>query len=57
MKIILFKKFMEDYKSYYNEQNDNFEIRTEEDMQEIIYDIYDTDKFEINYENKTIEIY
>jgi hypothetical protein len=57
MKIVSFKEFIKDYMGYYNAKNNNFSIRTNEEMQEIMYDIYDTDNFEINYDNKTIEMY
>lgn len=53
---ITFKKFDRDFRDYYNIRG-NYSIRTESDLQEIIYELYDTDKFEVNYEEKIIEIY
>lgn len=52
--IITFKQFAADYKKYYD--IDYVEIKTELDAEEIIFDLYNTDKFEFDYENKTIEI-
>lgn len=56
MKIISFKDFINDYREYYN-VHDFIKIGTESDMQEVLYDIYNTDQFEIDYENKLIELY
>lgn len=55
MKVITFKQFTIDYKEFYKEKLTT--IRTELDMQEILYDIYDSDSFEVDYENKLIELY
>lgn len=52
--IITFKQFAADYKKYYD--INYVEIKTELDAEEIIFDLYNTDKFEFDYENKTIEI-
>ena len=52
--IITFKQFIADYKKYYN--TDYVEIKTELDAEEIILDLYNTDQFEFDYANKTIEI-
>jgi hypothetical protein len=55
MKTLTFKQFISDYEEYYQEKLTT--IRTESDMQEILYNIYDTDSFEMDYENKLIELY
>lgn len=57
MKTIKFSEFREDYKKYYNENINP--IRTQDELDEIIYDLYDTDElnFEIDYENKIISLY
>lgn len=55
MKVVSFKEFVKDYRSYYN-CKDVF-IRDESDAEEVIEELYGTDKFEFDYENKTIELY
>lgn len=52
---ISFKQFKVDYEQYYNEKLST--IRTEFEMDEVIYDLYDTDNYEINWDNETIELY
>lgn len=55
MKNITFREFCKDYSEYY--QTKEVYIATESDMQEVIWELYDTENFEINYDNKIIEIY
>jgi hypothetical protein len=57
MKIVKFKYFKKDYRKYYNEDSNCISIRTEDKMQETLFDIYDTDDFEIDYEKEIIELY
>lgn len=57
MKTISFKEFINDYREYYNDHNKCFSIKTEEDMEEVIYDIYSTDNFDVDYEHGIIELY
>ena len=47
---ITFEKFDKDYREFYNIKG-RYSIRTESEMQEVIYDLYDTDSFEIDYDN------
>lgn len=53
--IIKFKEFISNFQDYY--QTKEVVVFSESDMQEICYDLYDTDNFEIDYENKTIELF
>lgn len=55
MEIISFKQFIKDYEEYYSEKITT--IRTEYDMEEVIWDIYDTDKYEFDFDKKIIELY
>ena len=57
IKIVTFKRFVKDYREYYSETNKRFNIRTEEDMEEVIYDLYSVESYEVDYENKVIELY
>lgn len=52
---VTFRKFDRDFREYYGIKG-NYTIRTDEDMQEVMYELYDTDKFDIDYENKIIII-
>lgn len=51
-----FKDFCKDYREYYQVKG-RFYIPTEDDMQEVIYDLYDTEDFEVDYENEVVFIY
>jgi hypothetical protein len=57
MKEISFNDFIKDYREYYDERSKHISIRTEDDMQEVLFDIYDVENFEIDYENEIIELY
>jgi len=57
MKTISFKEFINNYREYYNDNSKCFNIITEEDMEEVIYDLYSVESYEIDYENKAIELY
>jgi len=57
MKTISFNEFIKNYREYYNYHSKCFNIGTEEDMEEVIYDLYSIESFEIDYENKVIELY
>lgn len=50
-----FKEFIGDYYKYYNEKN--VVIYDECEMQEVCFNLYNTDIFEIDYENKTLELF
>lgn len=54
MRSISFHDFCKDYCECYN--TNTIVIRTEVDMQEVLYELYDTDVYEINYEDKIIEL-
>jgi len=57
MKTISFKDFKKDYREYYNDKKKCFKISTYSEMEEILFDLYNTDKFEIDYEHEMIELY
>jgi hypothetical protein len=58
MRIVNFKDFNKDYGKYYGLKNgEYFNIKDESEMQEILYEIYDTENFEIDYYRKIIELY
>jgi hypothetical protein len=57
MRAVKFKDFIKDYKEYYSDNSEIFTIRTRDDMQEILYEIYNTEDFEIDYDRKLIELY
>ena len=57
MKIVSFKDFKKDYKVYYGDASKYLIISTYSEMEEILFDLYSTDKFEMDYENETIELY
>lgn len=54
MKTITFKQFKSNYEQYYNEKLTS--IRYEE-LDEVIFDLFNTYKYEFDYDNKTIELY
>lgn len=53
---VTFRKFDRDFREYYGIKG-NYSIRTEKDMQEVMYDLYGSDDFEVDYENKVIFVY
>lgn len=53
---ITFKQFNKDFREYYNVK-DSYTIRTHSDMEEVIYDLYNTDDFDINYDKNIIELF
>ena len=57
MKTINFKEFIKDYREYYNEQDKHFKIGSEEDMEDVIYDLYNVESYEVDYDRKIIELY
>lgn len=50
-----FKEFIKDYQEYYNAKD--FIIKTESDFEDVIYELYDKEGFDIDYEHKIIEIF
>lgn len=54
MKSITFKEFIKDYREYYEVDEVRFSYS---DMEEILFCIYDTDNYEIDYDNKVIELF
>lgn len=55
---IPFKQFIKDCKDYYDiKQGEYFRIETELEMEETIFELYENEHFEVNYENNTIELY
>lgn len=60
MSTISFKQFIAVCKEYYDiKQGEYFRIENERDMDEVICEIYDKEntQYEIDYENKIIELY
>ena len=57
MKTVTFKQFKVDYEEFYKDKLTT--IRTKSEIDEVIYCLYDSDEFhyEIDYENKQIELY
>jgi hypothetical protein len=57
MNTVTFKQFTKDYEEYYQEKLTA--IRSNLDMDEVIDALYNIDElhYEINYENKLIELY
>lgn len=53
--IVNFKDFVRDFKSYYGKGA--IRVGNQVDMQEVMYDLYDSDDFEIDYDNEIIEIF
>ena len=51
---ITFKEFIKDYCKYYNEKE--VIVRDNSEMQEVLYELYDNDVFEVNYDEKIIEL-
>lgn len=50
-----FKEFAKDYYKFYNTKN--VVIRTESDFEIVIEELYDKERFDIDYENEIIEIF
>lgn len=55
MKIKTFDDFITDYNHYYQCKFKELHLN-DADLEEVIFDLYDTDNYEINYDEKTIEI-
>jgi len=56
MKTVSFKDFKKDYKEYYNDGK-YLMISTYSEMEEILFDLYSVNNFEMDYENEVIELY
>ena len=57
-KITSFDKFIKDYQNeFLNGKPEKFLVKTEDDMIDVIYQLYNTDKFDIDYEFKTISVF
>lgn len=54
-KEVTFKEFISDYRECYNCKE--VYIRGEQEAEDVMWDLYDTDSFEFDYENKIIELY
>lgn len=54
-KVITFKEFGKDYRGFYKCKE--VFIKTESEAEEVIYDLYETDNFEFDYENKVVELW
>ena len=50
-----FKEFSKDYYEFYNEKD--IIIRTEKDFEMVVEELYSREGFDIDYENKIIEIF
>ncbi len=51
-----FKEFIQDYNEYY--QTNLLAIYTNtNELPEVMFDLYNTDDFEINYDEETIELF
>lgn len=53
---ITFDKFIKDYNEYYQTNLRVININTH-DIQEVMFDLYDTDDFEIDYDEESIELF
>lgn len=51
-----FDQFVKDYNEYYQENVRVVRISTME-IDEIMFNLYDSDDFEIDYDNETIEVF
>ena len=51
-----FAEFMDDYNEYYHTNFKAVRIYSQE-LPCVMYDLYDTDDFEIDYDKKIIELY
>ena len=54
-KEVTFKEFIGDYREYYDCKE--VYIRDEREAEIVMWDLYDTDSFEFDYENKIIKLY
>lgn len=52
---ITFKKFDRDFREEYGIKG-NYSFRTEEDFKEVLFRLYGSENFSINYQDKTIII-
>lgn len=52
-----FDEFVRDCNNIWNEQNRVITFRCVNELEEVIYDLYDSWDFDIDYDNETIEIY
>jgi hypothetical protein len=55
MTTVTFKQFKSDFEKYYKEKL--IVIKTEDEMEITMSDLYDTDNYEFDWENNIIEIY
>lgn len=56
MRTITFKEFLTDYREYFHITEKRI-VFNQAELEDIIYFFYETEDFEMNYENKTIELY
>lgn len=55
---ISFKQFCKDFRKYYDlEAKEYFRIETEQYMDETIDEIYNTERYEMDYEHKIITLF
>ena len=56
--IISFKQFCKDFRNYYDlGEKEWFRIETEQYMDETIDEIYNTERYEVDYEHKIITLF
>jgi hypothetical protein len=56
MKTVTFNQFVKDYNKKYNTNYSYIQTNTL-DIESIISCVYDTNEFELNFDNETIELY
>jgi|GEM_PF-4920881 len=55
--IITFKEFDNHFRKHYQLKKESYTIESEYDMQEILYELYNIENFEIDYNNRIIELF
>lgn len=51
-----FKEFDKDFRNQYNISG-NYVIQTNSDMEEALYELYGAERYDIDYENRVIELF
>ncbi|MBS5307747.1 hypothetical protein [Clostridium sp.] len=54
-RIVTFRQFKKDFREYY--KCDEVNVRDQIEAEIVMWDLYDCDLFEFNYEDKTIELW
>ena len=53
---VTFDKFVKDYNKYYQTKEKKIRL-TNKEVEEVIWDLYDTEDFEIDYDREIINLY